>query len=468
MKFAHEFKDALVREGFPTRWVESAVPYGQLKKCIKKVESELRSLGLDSATLAQLMPPTTTTTTTYKPNNPAGESPVAFQYDFDGNKTQFRPKLTLFVQVKDGLAIDATLSPATRQYLERLVSTQGQNVVPYVEAPETVDVESPLAEYPPILSPEDVYASDTRTKKPVVQRIEVPLTFDSEFFGILQGDVTNLDKIQAVEQKALSEEILALSTEVTTLTRPTKYGKTDLYRWRQLFDIYLQAGVFFSMHEFDHGRRNSKMALKQLQWFQNEVMKEDIVGSFKMTASHQALERFVKINVTLLRNLKFQEINQLAITKILKKFDKRTKLGATRTFHQLIQSGSIMSETMAKAVCSQVSHDLVKIVPQVDDYLCPICFTISWRPIRLKCKHIFCIRCTIRMQKEKKMFCPLCRGQVIMDADQDNIDDELASFLKKYFPKETRQKQIELETAAGIEQFGIYYKHPSETKCLMM
>jgi E3 ubiquitin-protein ligase BAH len=169
-------------------------------------------------------------------------------------------------------------------------------------------------------------------------------------------------------------------------------------------------------------------------------------------------------------------------------FDKRTNLGATRAFPKLIQSDPIMSETMAKAVCSQVTQDIVNITPQLDDYLCPICFTISWRPIRMKCQHIFCIRCTIVMQRERRRFCPLCRGNVIMGADEgrgifsisqwlfctptnscsDSVDADLARFLKKYFPKETRQKQIELETAAGIEQFGIYYKHPSESRCAVM
>ena len=76
MKFAHEFKAALIKEGFPTHWVESAVPYGQLKKCIKKVESELQSIGLDPATLAQLIPST---------NEDVSRrgSGVAFEYDFD-------------------------------------------------------------------------------------------------------------------------------------------------------------------------------------------------------------------------------------------------------------------------------------------------------------------------------------------------------------------------------------------------
>ena len=83
MKFAHEFKEALSREGmscssthstrhlyhhlymradhshlplgYPTRWLDSAIPYSQLKKCLKKVQRELRELGLDPETLQQLL-----------------------------------------------------------------------------------------------------------------------------------------------------------------------------------------------------------------------------------------------------------------------------------------------------------------------------------------------------------------------------------------------------------------------------
>jgi E3 ubiquitin-protein ligase BAH len=91
-----------------------------------------------------------------------------------------------------------------------------------------------------------------------------------------------------------------------------------MYRWRELFDLYLQAGVFFSTHELDRGRRDSTAAARQLQWFQSEVTKRGLKNLFKLPASHQALDRFIRINITLLRNLKFQEINQKAISKILK------------------------------------------------------------------------------------------------------------------------------------------------------
>ena len=149
-----------------------------------------------------------------------------------------------------------------------------------------------------------------------------------------------------------------------------------------------------------------------------------------------------------------------------------------------------MSGNMAKAVCSTLTTDLVKVVPQLDDFLCPICFAIVWRPIRMKCKHIICIRCTVLLQRQHKRMCPLCRENVILEADEgtlslsmhgnssffqvtmltslDNIDEELGRYLRKYFPKEVKEKQIQHEIADGIERFGQSYKHPSQQKCHMM
>lgn len=96
--------------------------------------------------------------------------------------------------------------------------------------------------------------------------MEVPLTFDAEFFGLIQGDVTNLDALQAEEQKALRGEIISLSKELVALTKPSKHDKkTDISRWRELFEVYLEANIFFSAREQDRGKRNSANALRQLQ-----------------------------------------------------------------------------------------------------------------------------------------------------------------------------------------------------------
>ena len=123
MKFAHEFKTALVREGFPQEWVDLSIPYGQLKKVLKKVSIELQEMGLGPAILSSL-----------------GAHPdkgvVGYRYDIEGilnsslgaqqsltlsgDQKEFRPKLKLFFQ--GDLAVDATLSPDTRAYLENLKS----------------------------------------------------------------------------------------------------------------------------------------------------------------------------------------------------------------------------------------------------------------------------------------------------------------------------------------------------------
>jgi E3 ubiquitin-protein ligase BAH len=97
-----------------------------------------------------------------------------------------------------------------------------------------------------------------------------------------------------------------------------KDKKTDLYRWRELFEIYLQAGIFFSTHEKDHGSRDSVTAGRQLNWFQDEVMKRGLMNIFTLPESRQAFVHFVSINIELLRNLKYRELNQKAISKILK------------------------------------------------------------------------------------------------------------------------------------------------------
>jgi E3 ubiquitin-protein ligase BAH len=54
MKFAHEFVASLKKEEYPQGWLDSAISYRKLKKCIKKVQRELRGLGLDPQILEQL------------------------------------------------------------------------------------------------------------------------------------------------------------------------------------------------------------------------------------------------------------------------------------------------------------------------------------------------------------------------------------------------------------------------------
>lgn len=104
------------------------------------------------------------------------------------------------------------------------------------------------------------------------------------------------------------------------------------------------------------------------------------------------------------------------LTREFVEFDKRTSLGVSRTFRSAMHSDKLLAGNIAKDVCANMSKQLVSVVPQVNDYLCPVCFTVAYRPVRLDCKHVFCIRCIIKIQRQGERYCPLCRADVVMTA----------------------------------------------------
>jgi hypothetical protein len=60
-----------ITSDFPDHWVAQAIPYSQLKKCLKKVQRELQDLGLDQETLRALL-------------DAEAAAPVALQYKLRG------------------------------------------------------------------------------------------------------------------------------------------------------------------------------------------------------------------------------------------------------------------------------------------------------------------------------------------------------------------------------------------------
>ncbi|KAG6039223.1 hypothetical protein E4U41_003050 [Claviceps citrina] len=432
MKFAHGFKETLASQDFPTHWVKSAIPYGQLKKCLKRVQQELHDLGLDPETLRALLDPRST-------------APAALQYRLKaGNNSSFvRPKLTVQVHMKDGVAVDASLTPTSRGFFEKLAAA-----VRYHE------VDTPLRK-----STSNLIRRDGNSNDDDYETIEVPLVFDGKFFDLLQSDANNLDALQTKERQKMTADIVELGKKVSLLCRTSRFSKSDLSRWRCIFELYLDAEIFFGTHECDHGSRSSQMALTQLQWFQVEVEKRNLAKDFKLRESHVAFLKFVNLNLNLLKNLQFQELNKLAIFKILKKFDKRTSLGVSKSFHSAIPTEGFLSRDVAKDVCAQISQELVTVVPQLNDYLCPVCFSVAYRPVRLHCRHVFCIRCIVKIQRRNEKYCPLCRAEVVMSASADNLDRTLEKYIKKYFAKEVKEKQRTNEIERGIEDYGPDYRH---------
>jgi E3 ubiquitin-protein ligase BAH len=89
MKFARRFRAELLEQGFPQHWVDSAVPYSQLKKVINKICLELNEYGLDIASLARVapMPDREPQSAGDDVRRGSWDGAVTFQYGFAGTLT---------------------------------------------------------------------------------------------------------------------------------------------------------------------------------------------------------------------------------------------------------------------------------------------------------------------------------------------------------------------------------------------
>jgi len=441
MKFGQGFEAALVRDEYPREWIDHAISYKKLKKCIKRVQQELSSLGLDKETLDALWQHVNRGATEIQ-----GQLGERLQYSVDGDeKLIFTPKLTIVIDPRDGSPMDAWLSPDTRRILKRFAKTDNDRRPSVASMNETV--------------------SDAQEHH--LETVEVPLTSDSEFFQILTRELSDLDHLQNSERSQLEVEIAQLGRELRALrSSRSKRSKQEIETWRTIFELYTDAEIFMSSHEVDAGARDATHAQKQYYEFNKALSAHQTQILHLGKEGNSALDRFLRVNIKLLRLIKFQEINNTALNKILKKFDKQTALRARSSVSNTLTQSPLMAQNLAKATCFTISEELLNIIPQLNDYLCPVCFSISYKPIRLRCGHIFCIRCMIVLQREEQDRCPMCREGVVLEASSENVDKELMKFMKNNFKAAVKAKQKENEIQAGIDRWGAQYENAQ--KCIVM
>ena len=322
MKFGHAYKDFLEHGGFPPEWVASAISYQQLKKCIKRVKSELASLGLDPETLQQLLE--RVESTSKKEDDERG-----FRYEFEkdgeepGTKGSrgivVKPKLLFLIDEATGEPVDARLSPETKRYIHALaISEQMTNVQ---IADDTDDNSLASTESRAESVTEGVTSSDSsrRASKTGHKLIEIPLTSDSQFFDMLQSELSGLAHLQDTEKHKIHDEISKVGDALVKAIDPSsKSGRADLDHWRRIFELYMDSRIFFNTGEQNHGAQQFSAAQERYNKFLDQAKKAELLKKFKRKESMGALQQFLHINLELLQNLRFQEINQTAMVKILK------------------------------------------------------------------------------------------------------------------------------------------------------
>ena len=498
MKFGQEYQQTLARENFPQHWRDSAIEYKHLKKCIKKIHRELESIGLDAETLSHLsewvQPPDSNDSAHTDKGYYSASLPA-----LDAVPEEFTPQLRVLVDSKTGQPLDAKLAPETKEALQRLarheMATAGRrdhlggalhsahvsrksSVVTSRNSSVVTSRNSSV-----ISAATDGEAGEAQE----TQWLQVPLASAQDFFNVLEPKLQELEALRKAETEKLETEILDLGDAVEDVVQPVREGfeavrevsYRDLYFWREMFRLYMEKPIFYSETEVRRGALTFTEAKGRLQEYDSQLRETGLLAKMRTPAAKQAAQHFLNLNVDILKIMHFQEMNARAMTKILKKFDKRTHLegqifvrNLRKQYPALITNGKTAQQYSAGGFANSIARDLhaeiatkiLAIVPQLDDWNCPVCYSMAWRPVNLGCcRSVFCITCIIKLQDEKVKKCPVCNQETVLKADGRNLDFEAMDFLEKFFPMEVKKRQKENEKSVLIRTYGEEFVKPGCT-----
>ncbi|KAG6837021.1 hypothetical protein H0H93_016228 [Arthromyces matolae] len=325
--------------------------------------------------------------------------------------------------------------------------------------------------------------------------VVISLASDMAFFQALANAISGLSVHMLTMQSDFVETLNKLSRTIARSARPassvsgfqphsgisskpwsvssTAKVKSDLYAWREIFQLYVEAEVFESVHELDRGERSVDESETRLKHFADRVTVRGLGDGRKLTkSSREALETFLELNIFILNIKKasffphsvpirspskaapqFQFANAEATRKILKKHTKRTSLPSHLDDPSLAVVLPKKSTTLPRVLVQAIGEILIPIIPHIDDYSCLICTSIAFKPIRLSCGHLFCVRCLVKMQKRGNGNCPMCRAPTVLRADRTNVDWALLNFMQDWFPVEAQEKLLQNQKEATREEF---------------
>ena len=89
-----------------------------------------------------------------------------------------------------------------------------------------------------------------------------------------------------------------LSTGNVTTVRPGSMGTSDLYFWRDVFQLYIETEIFEDIGEVHRGERDAEEAKRRLALFSQRVAEKRRLS--KLSGSKEALQVFFKINTFIL------------------------------------------------------------------------------------------------------------------------------------------------------------------------
>lgn len=477
MKFGKELEKELCTKDIPEEWIQVAIQYKALKKCINQVVNELQQLGLHQETLKLMIENGDKKSVVevahddYLPSNP-----IVAEYNLNKTRSGGNGQIVLYLR----LIVDFDSKKHTREQMKEL-GNQLRNKIEEMINKEGSIIES--VQQSRIFELNDsntlVLARDkegTSLMENVIDKDElthrneiiIMLKSDTKFFRMLEDELSNLDTLKETEENKLRGEVEHICEPMQVISEPSNKTakRRDFYCWRELFKIYLDSEVYFRNQNVSNAGsiRNQEQIEQRLKQFVERTNQTGVLERFTLKKSMWIFNQFVQLNYNLLKILHFQSINYTALLKILKKFDKQTCLGIKNKFSRIIGDEHVFVNvtSIAQSIYYLVLSSFLSLIPQLDDYSCPICMTIAFKPIALNCGHRFCVRCLVKMREEQKYDCPLCRRKnSILVADSSNLDTKSLVFMKRYFPLEIKEKMKDRDK----ERYQSYVNHD---RCVVM
>ncbi|KAF7377807.1 hypothetical protein MSAN_00204100 [Mycena sanguinolenta] len=460
MHFSKTFTEILA--GLPSEFAENAVDYRQLKKLINELVTELASLGLGPAVLQDLL----------KARD--DEAPTHVEYQFNSASGHIEPRLRLWVDPPNAPSplksrIVEVNEDDTETEASTEVSPESSQVSLLWALQRHVEPDMPAA----LDNDTSTVDHDNKSKVEVV----IPLASDLAFFELLVKTLRGLSEHLIAIHAQFVETLAELTKTVSDAARPissTSHGfkahsalksdgggvrvnsltrKSDLYSWREIFQLYVETEIFESVNERHPGERTIEEAETRLKQFAERV-----------TAP---LESFLELNLFILNVKKFEFANAEATRKILKKHAKRTALPSTDSSNTAPLDLLPTHASLPRILVQELGTTLLPIIPSLEDYACLICTSIAFKPIRLSCGHLFCVRCLVKMQKRGNDHCPMCRAPCVLVANRSNVDWALLNFMRDWFPEESNVKLRQNEKEASEEELREMGIDPDE-KCIVM
>lgn len=172
----------------------------------------------------------------------------------------------------------------------------------------------------------------------------VPLASDQAFFSLLTAALTSLSAFHAAQQAAFTASVEALCKLISQSIQPSdgsisvlptpltpspttvvthssasrsRSNTRDLYAWREIFSLWIEAEIFESSAERNRGERTIEEAEVRLKKFANEVVRRGLGDrrTIKGKKSKEAWGEFLRLNMLLLDLKRFQLANINAARK---------------------------------------------------------------------------------------------------------------------------------------------------------